>query len=306
MAETLTTGKVKLPTDVAAAIMTDVQDASVLAKLAASTPQLFRNKENLIFHPTAEAEVVGEGGAKSAYTAQLTSVPATIVKVQTMTRVTNELEWADRDNRLAIIQNIQADQSKAVARSVDYVGIHAINPLTGAALTGTYPHLTQSTVTVTAAAGDDGPVADLDALTDALIDKDVDGLALSPAYAAALRKVRVASTGQRLYPEVPLSVRDTGSIDGIRAAVSGTVNGRRASEATGVLGIMGDFSMFKWGMVRDMWADIIRYGSPDGGDDLQHSNEVVYRTEAVFAYAILDLDAFAVLKAATGKAKAAR
>lgn len=300
MADTLTTAKVPLPTETAAAIMTDIQDASVLAKLSGSTPQMFRNRENLIFHPTAEAEVVGEGKAKSAYSVDLDSVAATIVKVQTMTRVTNELEWADQDNQLQILKNIQEDQAKAVARAIDYVGIHAINPLTGEALTGTYPHVTQSTVSVTAS-GD--VTADLDALTTALIDKDVDGIALDPAYAAELRKVRVPSTGLRLYPEVPLAVRNTGSIEGITAAVSGTVGGRRAKTATNLLGVVGDFSMFKWGMVRDMWADIIRYGSPDGGDDLQHSNEVIYRTEGVFAYAILDLSAFALLKAATTKAK---
>ena len=89
------------------------------------------------------------------------------------------------------------------------------------------------------------------------------------------------------------------NFDGIPAATSNTVNGVLATTPTKVLGIMGDFSLIKWGMVRDMWAEIIEYGDPDGtGVDLKSVNQVAYRTEAVYAYAVLDPKGFAVLKSA--------
>ena len=52
-------------------------------------------------------------------------------------------------------------------------------------------------------------------------------------------------------------------------------------------------------MVRDIWSEVIEYGDPDNtGSDLKGSNQVAYRTEAVFSYAVLDPQALAVLKSA--------
>ena len=45
-------------------------------------------------------------------------------------------------------------------------------------------------------------------------------------------------------------------------------------------------------------AEIIPYGNPDGQGDLAEMNQVAYRTEAVFSYAVLDPKRIAVLKAA--------
>lgn len=121
---------------------------------------------------------------------------------------------------------------------------------------------------------------------------------MSRQFASELRKLRVPATGQRLYPEVPLSL-NVGNLDGIPASVSGTVNGRLAKTPTKVSAIMGDFSAIKWGMVRDITAEVIEYGDPDNtGQDLKGYNQIAYRTEAVLAYAVLDPRAFAVLKSA--------
>ena len=135
-------------------------------------------------------------------------------------------------------------------------------------------------------------------MLDQIIDYEVNGIALSRGFSADLRKVRVPSTGMRLYPEIPLNL-NVGNFDGIPAATSGTVNGKLATAPTKVLAIMGDFSLIKWGMVRDMWSEIIEFGDPDGtGYDLKAYNQIAYRTEAVYAYAILDSAGFAVLKSA--------
>ena len=142
----------------------------------------------------------------------------------------------------------------------------------------------------------DSPIDDVDALTDKLLDYAVSGFALSRAYAAELRKLRVPSSGMRLYPEIPLSL-ELGTIDGLPASCSGTVNGRLATSPTNVEAIMGDFSLIKWGYVRDAYSEVIEYGDPDNtGKDLKGNNQICYRTEAVFGYAVLDYNGFAVLK----------
>lgn len=291
----LTTAKITLPTDVAVGIVNKAADASTIAALSPSTPMLFRNQDYMVFNPSAEAEVVEEGAQKGAYEASISPVTAKRVKLQTTTRVTSELEWADEDNRTQIIESIVADQAAAFARALDYVVYHAINPKSGEALGDGYTALSGTATQVTST-GD--AVEDIDAIVDAIADTyDVNGIALSKTFAAQLRKVRVPSTGLRLYPEIPINLQ-AGTIEGIKAATSGTVSGALAKASTKVLAFAGDFSVIKWGLVRDMTAQVIPYGDPDGAGDLQRTNQIAYRTEGVYGFAVLDPKAIACLKAA--------
>lgn len=288
------TTKIKIPSSVIPTIFNQVGNSSTIAALSPSTPQVFANTDYLIFNQSAEAEVVEEGAKKSAYEQKFSTVTGKRFKVVTTTRVTDELRWADEDNRLEIVNNIIADQAAAMGRALDYVVYHAVNPKTGAPLSG-YTALTAGAQSVTAT---DDAVADIDSMSDQLMDYDISGFALSKSFASELRKLRVPSTGMRLYPEIPLNLQ-VGNLDGIPAATSNTVNGKLATTATKVLAIMGDFSLIKWGMVRDIYSELIEYGDPDNtGSDLKGSNQVAYRTEAVYAYAVLDTKGFSVLKSA--------
>lgn len=292
---TMDTTKIKLPVSVATEITKKAKDTSTIAALSPAEPQLFLDKDYMVFNGSSEAEVVAEGTQKSSYDETLTPVVGKRFKVQTTTRVTSELKWADEDNQLEIIQNIQADQAKALGRVLDYVIYHAFNPKPKTTLDG-FTALSTSAVQVTAS-GDD--VEDIDALAEAVSDEyDINGIAMSKTWAARLRKLRVPATGMRLYPEIPISLQ-VGNLDGIPAATSGTVNGRLITPATKVLAFLGDFSLIKWGMVRDIWSEIIAYGDPDQtGKDLKAYNQIAYRTEAVYSYAILDPKGIAVLKEA--------
>lgn len=287
------TTKIKLPAEVTQAIINKVGNTSTIAALSPSTPQLFLNEDYMVFNGAAEAEVVAEGQKKSSYEQTASYITGKKFKVQCTTRVTEELKWADEDNRLEIISSIQEDQTKAIARALDYVIYHAINPKSGTELTG-YDALTANAVAVTDS-GDD--IANVDALADAVNEYEINGVALSRTWASRLRKLRVPATGMRFYPEIPINLA-AGTLDGIPAATSTTVDGKKATTPTKVLGIMGDYSLIKWGMIRDIWAEVIQYGDPDQtGVDLKAHNQIAYRTEAMFSYAVLDPKAFAVLKA---------
>lgn len=289
----LETGKIQLPREVVTQMITKVGDNSVIAQLSPSTPQLFKDTTHLIFSPTAEAEVVSEGASKTSYEQNLTQKEAIRVKLQTTTRVSNELQWADEDDKLEIVTHIIDDQTKALARAIDYVIIHGTNPATGS--TGCVSeYITQNATSVS-----EGSVTvnSLDKLAEQLLDYEVNGLALSRKFASQLRQLRAEGTGARLYSDIPLNL-NAGQVEGLPCVTSNNVNGALCNMKAGttVRAIMGDFSLIKWGMVRDVFSELIEYGDPDGtGIDLKNVNQVAYRTESMFAYAILDPQGFAYL-----------
>lgn len=299
----LDTSKVLLPKEVATVIIKRAKDTSTIAALSPSEPQLFLDKDYMVFTGNSEAEVVAEGAQKSSYEETLTPFVGKRFKVQTTTRVSDELQWADEDAKLEIISKIQADQAAAMGRVLDYVIYHAFDPKKKTTLDG-FNALAKTAFGVTAT---DDRVADIDSLAEAVSDEyDINGIALSKTMANELRKIRVPSTGQRFYPEIPINLQ-VGNLDGIPAATSGTVNGRLITPATGILAFLGDFSLIKWGMVRDIWSEIIAYGDPDNtGKDLKGVNQIAYRTEAMYSYAILDPKGIAVLKKPTSTGRAAK
>lgn len=287
----LGTKKIKLPTSVVVDIINKAKDVSTIAALSTPQPQLFANSEHMIFSGKSEAEVVEEGAKKGSYEQTLASATGKRVKLVTTTRVTDELRWADEDNRLEIIKYIMQDQLEALGRALDYVIYHAVSPKSGAVLED-YTALTAGASKVVST---EDEVANLDAMADALMEYDINGIALSRPFASSLRKLRVPATGLRLYPEIPISLK-VGNLDGIPSCTSGTVNGKLCSNPTKVRAIMGDFDTIKWGMVREAWAEPIEYGDPDNsGVDLKGSNQIAFRTESVFSYALLDPAAFCVL-----------
>ena len=302
-----TTANIVLPKSVAAAMRTKIADGSTIAALSPAEGKLFMDENYLIFDGGAEAEVVAEGAAKGDYDSVIAPVVANRATIQTTTRVSKQLQWADEDNRLEIVDAIRDDQATAMARAIDYLAYHAINPKSGAPVSG-YTGLTGMTGVNDVYLGDD--LADatdsqlidsIDSMAEAVNDLyEVNGIAMAKTYANALRKVRIDATQARMFPEIPLNLQ-VGTLEGINAATSGTVNARLAATPTDVLAIMGDFSLIRWGFVRNLTAEIIEFGDPDGKGDLKRYNQIAFRTEAVLAWAILAPQAFAVLHAGTGE-----
>lgn len=286
------TSNITLPKQVVTELSGKIAGESVIASLCPSKPKLFADESHIVFNHSAEGDVVAEGAQKSSYTQSFTPVAGKRIKVVTTTRVSDELVWADEDNKLEIIDNILEDQAGAIGRALDYVVFHALNPKSGTAAAG-YTALTAGCEQVTAT---DDISADIDSMVDKLINYNINGLGLSRGTAAEMRKLRYAASGLRMYPEIGINLTP-GNVEGIPTVVSNTVDGVLASSPTKVKAIMGDFNQIKWGIVRDMASELIQYGDPDqSGVDLKAHNQVAYRTEAVLSYAVLDDHAFAVLK----------
>lgn len=288
------TSNIILPRDVAATIADKVKDSSTIAKLSAATPTLFAEHGYVVFNGAGEAEVLAEGQKASKSDADFKTVTAKTFRVSTISRVNEEVAYADEDSRLEVISSLQADQAAQIGRALDYVIYHAVNPRTGTALDG-YTALSGTAVSVEETSD---AAADLDSLANAVSDDyDITGIALSRKFAARLRSTRVKNTGARLFPEVPLNL-DAGQVDGIKAATSATVNGRAISKDTLCRAFLGNFDLIKWGLARDITAELIPYGDPDNtGVDLKGSGQVAYRCTAHIAAAVLEPKAFAVLKA---------
>lgn len=299
----LQTSGIVLPRSVALEIATKAKDTSTIAALSPREAEMFADETYLVFNGASEAEVIAEGAQKSSYEQTVSPIVGTKFTVQTTTRVSNQLLWADEDNQLEIIDAIQNDQAKAIGRALDYVVYHAVNPKTATALSGfTALSGTANKVYLGAAlnAATTAQMVDsVDNMVSAVNDLyDINGFALSKTYANALRKLRTQDGFERIFPEVPLNL-DVRNIEGVPTATSGTVNGRIITPDTKVLAFMGDFGAIRWGMVRDIRAEIIPYGDPDGAGDLKRLNQVAYRTEAVYAYAVTNPAAISVLLSGT-------
>lgn len=288
------TTNIKLPVEIAKDLVSKVADTSVIQTLSASSPAIFANRASILFTQDPEAEIVGESTQHSSQTVGLKPVDHTIKKLSVTVRFSNEVQWADEDSQLQIVDAIVDKSAAALGRGLDYLVFHGLNPATGMAASG----LTALTAGATAVTATTDPAADLDALADAVgPGYSISGIGLSKAYASSLRKVRVKNTGLRMFPEIPINL-NTGVVDGLAAATSNTVSGALAKTATKVLAVMGDFNLIKWGIVRDINIETIETGDPDGLGDLKRLGQIAYRAEVVYSYAVVDPKGFAVLKSA--------
>lgn len=288
------TTNIKLPVEIAKDLVSKVADTSVIQTLSASSPAIFANRASILFTQDPEAEIVGESTQHSSQTVGLKPVDHIIKKLSVTVRFSNEVQWADEDSQLQIVDAIVDKSAAALGRGLDYLVFHGLNPATGMAASG----LTALTAGATAVTATTDPAADLDALADAVDPGySISGIGLSKAYASSLRKVRVKNTGLRMFPEIPINL-NTGVVDGLAAATSNTVSGTLAKTATKVLAVMGDFNLIKWGIVRDINIETIETGDPDGLGDLKRLGQVAYRAEVVYSYAVIDPKGFAVLKSA--------
>jgi len=303
----LATGSFSLPKHMVPGVWQKAQGASVLARLSAAEPQEFGEQQYMTLTAPPRGEVVGEGAQKSESTATFAPVTAIPRKVQVTQRFSQEVKWAEDSRQLGVLQTMADLSGVALGRALDLIAIHGINPLTGAALSGSPAKILDSTNVVEL---DTASLATPDQAVEAAVGLVLadsispDGIALDNGYSFSLATQR-DSQGRKLYPELGFGTNTTAFM-GLNAAVSDTVRGgpEAVTASTGayrttnpnVKAIAGDFTAFRWGVQVNIPLELIEFGDPDGLGDLKRQNQIAIRSEVVYGIGIMSTDAFAVVK----------
>lgn len=287
-----------LPQEVSGGIWKKAQSASVLARLSGAEPQKFGKTNVMVLTAPPKAELVGESVAKSPTPTAYGNKSVVPIKLQVTMRTSDEVKWADEDHQLGVLKDMTQNAGIALGRALDLVGIHKINPLTGAVAQSVTEGITDTTNSATLASGKyDKAIEDAAGL---IIDDGYTptGFAMDPTLSFGLATQR-DSQGHKLYPDLGFGT-NVSTFLGLNAAVGDTVSGKQevpVASATNILGIVGQFDAFRWGIQRDIAAHMIEYGDPDGLGDLQRLNQIAIRAEIVYGIGILDLNAFAKIMA---------
>lgn len=294
----ITTNQIVIPGQVADEIWEKLEQGSALAALTGSTPMKFGNVDVMTFTAKPVAELVGEGVQKSETPAEFGTKSVVPRKLQVTVRTTNEVQWADEDYQLNVFNAIKDAGANALARALDLVGIHKLNPLAGTVASSVTEGIIDTANTVSLAASADY-VSALEAAQDLVIANDYvpTGYAFDTAFANGLRHQR-DDNGNRLPEVSDVKINGLGSFDGAPAVTSSTVSAKKeAKAATNVKAIVGQADAFKWGVQKDIMAELIEYGDPDGLGDLKRANQIAVRLEIVYGIGIMDPNAFAVVTA---------
>lgn len=275
----------KLVTD----LVSKVQGKSSLAVLSGQTPIPFNGKKEFVFTMDSEVDVVAESGKKTHGGVSL--APRTIVpiKIEYGARVSDEFMYAAEEERINILQAFNDGFAKKVARGLDLMAFHGVNPRSGvaSAVIGTnhFDALVTQEVDATANAN-----ADIETAVGLVQGSsgDVTGLAIAPAFRTALAGL-TKTDGNAMFPELAWGAAP-GTLNGLQVDVNKTV-----SDMSDDLAVIGDFANgFKWGYAKEIPMEVIQYGDPDNsGLDLKGYNQVYLRAELYLGWGILAPETFA-------------
>lgn len=286
MANVLTKGT-NLPTQIVEEMFNLVRGKSSLAKVAASKPIPFNGITEFTFTLDKEADIVAENGAKSNGGATFDPVVIRPIKFEYGTRVSDEFLYGTEEYRMDVLRQFAEGASKKFARGFDIAAIHGLNPRTGAASAVVGNNcfdlkVTANTVQYAAASAD----ANIDAALAQLGDVGANGVIISPAMRSAIAALTV--NGARKYPEFAWGATPS-NLGGMVLDSNGTVSFGNTN-AKGDHAIVGDFTAFKWGYVKNIPLEVIEYGNPDNdvqAGDLKGHNQVYLRAEVYIGWGIL-------------------
>ena len=262
---------------------------SSLAKLSKQEPLTFSGTDIMVFSFDGDVNLVAEGAAKGSHTNGKNLVKMVPLKTEYGARVTDEFLRASEEKQIEIMKGFTDGFGKKLARGLDIMAMHGVNPATGSAsaLIGTNSLDTNTSVTsVTYVPATPDPEGNIATGLAALGDNDFDGLIIDKTFASELAKIKVNGVPQ--YPELQWGGNPE-RIKGVASDINSTV-----SAVTGKHGYMGDFeNAFRYGFADVINFQIIEFGDPDGNGDLKRYNQVYLRAEAWSGWAILDGAAFA-------------
>lgn len=267
-------------------VFSKVKGHSTLAKLSAQTPIPFVGSDYMVFSMDGEASIVGEGAEKPAGEATLNTVTIKPIKFIYQHRLTDEFVNMSEEQQVPYLEAFTDGFAKKMARALDIAAMHGVNPSTGTAVSELADKnfdIVGSLNTTTGAEDEDLESA-ITTIQEA--DGTVTGMALAPAFASALGKIK--ANGIKLYPEYAFG-GNPDTFNGMGSDVNNTVTFGSSKD----LAIVGDFAnAFKWGYAEDVPMEVIEFGNPDGLGDLKQTNQIVLRAEAYIGFGILDTNSF--------------
>lgn len=277
-------------------LMNKVKGNSSLAVLSKQTPISFNGNKEFIFSMDKEVDIVAEGGQKSEGGISLDTVIMVPLKIEYGARVTDEFLYASEEYKLNILKAFNDGYAKKVAKGLDLMAFHGINPRTGQASTVIGDNYFDKKVTQTVVFNAKNPDENIESAVGLIrgSEGDVTGAAFDSTFATAMAKQTVDGKEgtPRLFPELRWGA-NPGSVNGLKVDVNSTVGKGTKDKA-----IVGDFSnMFKWGYAKQIPFEVIKYGDPDNsGKDLKGYNQVYLRCETYLGWGILDPNHFAIIK----------
>lgn len=287
------------PTQIVSDMFNAVGGHSSLAKLSGAKPIPFEGETVMVFSNAGEASLVAEGAAKPAGNASVAPVVIRPKKFVYQQRVSDEFV-RNANAKLNYLQAFADGFGRVIARGLDIAAMHGIDPATKADVaelaTNNFDDLLTGTSVITY--DSTAPDTNLDAAIAAVhaADANVTGVAMSPAFGAAMGALKVNGIPQ--FPEYRFG-QNPGSFYGLGSDVNSTVAVKgSASGAPLDYAIVGDFAnAFRWGYSVNVPLEVIEYGDPDGaGHDLKQYNEVLLRAEAYIGWGILNAASFAVIR----------
>lgn len=286
------------PVEVTNRMFNLVRGKSSLARLSAAEPIPFNGERVFTFNFDKEADLVAENGAKSKGGATITPVNITPVKLEYGMRVSDEFKYAAEDVQLQYLQAFAEGFASKVARALDIMAFHGVNPRTGnsAAIlnANNFDALVSQIVAYNADAPQDNVTAAINTIQGN--EHDVTGMAMAPSFKTALASLKQGSTSNvPLFPELGWG-REVGEINGLPADANSTVSFNSNADKA-IIGNFADY--FKWGFSKQIPLEVIEYGNPDNdaeAGDLKGHNQVYLRGEVYVGWGILVPDAFAIIK----------
>ncbi len=272
-------------------LISKVVGESSLVALSKSQAIPFNGQKEFTFTMDSEIDVVAESGKKTH--GGITVEPITIVpiKVEYGARVSDEFLYAAEEEKINIIKAFNDGYAKKLARGLDLMAMHGVNPRTGTASAVIGDNHFTNKVSQTVAFNAADPDANIESAV-ALVrgsNGTVSGMAMAPTFSSALAGLKV--NGVKQFPELAWG-GNPGSLNGLPIDINGTV-----SEGTNNKNqvILGDFqNMFKWGYAKQIPFEVIKYGDPDNsGNDLKGYNQVYLRSETYLGWGIMDGSHFA-------------
>lgn len=276
-------------------LINKVKGKSSIAILSGQEPIPFNGMKEFTFDFENEIDVVAENGKKSHGGFKVEPQTIVPIKVEYGARVSDEFLYAAEEEKLNILKNFNEGFAKKLAKGIDLMAFHGINPRTGTASAVIGENHFDAKVTQTVDYNAEDPDANVESAI-ALIqgaDGDVTGMAMDNVFASALSKLKV--NGVRVFPELAWG-GNPGSLRGLKTDINRTVYNATSKDHA----IIGDFAAgFKWGYAKQIPLEVIKYGDPDNsGRDLKGYNQVYLRSEAYLGWGILIPTSFARIKEA--------